>query len=143
MSYSASNQTMVTKITRDSQAWTDINPTSLSTKFTDFRVDAFALSSYSDTGSSGSVLAHGKVDNLAITVPAPPLSSWAGGWTNGGWRMEGAGRSNWVYRLERTADFRAWTGIATAGALGDNRLTLMDSNPPPVAAFYRIRADRP
>ena len=143
MSYSASNQTMVTKITRDGQALTDINPITLSAGFGDFRVDAFALSSYSDTGSSGSVLAHGKVDNLAITVPAPPLSSWAGGWTNGGWRMEGIGRSNWVYRLERTADFRAWTGVATAGVASDNRLTLMDSNPPPVAAFYRIRADRP
>jgi len=124
MSYAASNQTLVTAMTRNGMAFGPIADVRLGTNFTDFRADHFAISSYTDAGQdpqfAGSILAHGVVDNVAITTPEPPVLNLSGQQTNGVWRMEFTGRTNWLYTLERTEDFRSWNnfGIATLGVEG-------------------------
>ena len=115
----------------------------LGTNFTDFRLDQFAISSYSDAGADGSILAHGVVDNVAFTTPALPVTSVAGSFTNGLWQVRFLSRSNWLYTLERTTDFQSWGPASPAASGNATDLVLADTSPPPVRAFYRVRAERP
>src|SRR5579862_8472813 len=50
MSYTGANATLITTMTRNGASFGPINSVPLSANFTDFRVDAFAICSYSDTG---------------------------------------------------------------------------------------------
>ena len=80
----------------------------LPASFSDFRLDTVAVSSYSDWGDDyDSVLAHGVVDNLSMTIPPPPVGQLSGGWTNGAWQVHFGTRTNWLYSVEKTADFAA------------------------------------
>jgi hypothetical protein len=63
--------------------------------------------------------------------------------TNGIWQVQFLSRSNWVYALERTADFQTWTPASPGVPSGGGMLTLQDTNPAMSWAFYRVRAERP
>jgi len=115
----------------------------LSTNFTDFRADTISISSYNDVDSGGSILAHGVVDNFVITTPPPPVGNLTGGFTNQAWQVQFLSRSNWLYSLERTADFQTWMNVSPAISGNGTNLVLQDTNPPADRAFYRIRAERP
>lgn len=146
MSYTASNQTLVTVMIRNGMAFGPIADVTPGTNFTDFRADHFAISSYTDAGQdpqfAGSILAHGVVDNVSVTTPDPPILNLSGRQTNGAWQMEFVGRTNWLYTLERTEDFRSWTNV-TAETRGVERpLVLSDANVVAAQAFYRVRARR-
>ena len=141
MTYSATNRGLVTTVLTNGQIFTT-HSTRLTASFNDFRLDAFALCSYQDTGSDGSLLAHGRVDNIAITIPDPPVVTLAGGLTNGLWQGTVITRTNWLYRLQRTADFDSWTTLGTAWGNGA-MLTLTDTNPPATIGVYRVSTDRP
>src|SRR5258705_1277050 len=81
MFYTASNQLLRTMMTRNGTNFASIYDLSLA-EFPDFRVDTFAVISYSDAGQSpsdaGSILAHGTIDNINWTVPDPPLIALRG-----------------------------------------------------------------
>ncbi len=144
LSYASSNQTLHTQITRNGAPFGPVSDVSLGTNFTDFRVDTFAVSSYSDYGDIyDSVLAHGTVDNLLITLPPSPVGELNGSRTGGSWQVQFASRTNWLYTLERTADFHSWTAVSTSVPGSGGNLLVQDTNPPPVQAFYRINAQRP
>ncbi len=106
----------------------------------DFRLDTVAISSYQDDGFGDSILAHGTVDNLTVTVPPPPLRDFSGAFSNGVWEGRFLSESNWTYTLERTSDFQSWSGTSTTLAGNGSQLILQDTNPPGTTAFYRIRA---
>src|ERR1041385_3171949 len=146
MSYTASNQTLVTVMTRDGLAFGPIADVRLDTNFTDFRADHFAISSYTDAGQdpqfAGSFLAHGVVDNLVVTAPDPPILNLSGRQTNGAWRMEFTSRTNWLYTLERTGDFLSWSNVSLATPGVEGGLVLSDTNAVAAKAFYRVRARR-
>jgi hypothetical protein len=148
MSYTASNQTMVTTLTNLQTSAglvirTPINPTN----FIDFRVDTLAISSYSDAGQdpqfAGSVLAHGAVDNFVVTVPPPAIQNLTAALTNGQWRAQFLSQSNWLYTLERTTNFHAWTPVSPRRNGNAMNTFLEDTNLPAGKAFYRVRAERP
>ena len=149
MAYTASNQTLITTMTLLTPTNEPFGPvdnvvlTDFST-FTDFRVDTFSIDSYSDIGDNyDSLLAHGVVDNLSITIPPPPVSIITGGSAKGSYEVQFTSRTNWLYTLERTTDFRSWVN-ATADTPGANgTLILSDTNAPAGRAFYRVRATRP
>lgn len=148
MTYTASNRTMVTVMTRNGEPFGPINSVPLASGFGNFRVDTVAISSYSDEGQSppqfaGSILAHGVVDNLAITVPASPISNSIVSLSNQVWRTQFTARTNWSYYLERSTDLQSWAKVSSSlpGAAG--LLTLSDSNSPSQKAFYRVHAERP
>ncbi|HTL56362.1 MAG TPA: hypothetical protein VL361_11835 [Candidatus Limnocylindrales bacterium] len=144
LSYSGTNQTLSTVMTRNGEPFGPIGDVVLDTNFTDFRVDTVAICSYSDIGDSyDSVLAHGEVDNLLVTMPPLPVGTVVGAWTNNQWLVQFSTRTNWLYTLERTGDFQSWTSASASTAGTGSNLTLQDTNPPGVGAFYRIRAQRP
>ena len=147
MSYTASNQTLVTTMTQNGMAFGPIQAVTLDTNFTDFRADHFAVASYSDGGQdpqfAGSILAHGVVDNVVVTVPEPAVLDLAGAMVNGGWRTEFMARTNWLYALEWTSDFQSWNTVSQVARGADQRLTLADTNATTANGFYRVRAERP
>ena len=63
--------------------------------------------------------------------------------TNANWQVQFSARPNWLFSLERTADFQTWTVISPALPGITGRLSLTDTSPPASEAFYRIRAARP
>jgi hypothetical protein len=124
-----------------------ISSVPLSPTFTDFRATAFALESYSDAGQDprygGSLLAHGTVDNIVFTVPAPPVQKITGRLNNTQWQVSFTSRTNWLYTLESTTDFQAWIAVSPTTGGNGATLTLLDSRPLQGRAFYRARAERP
>lgn len=146
MRYAASNQTLVTTMTRNGAAFGPIDDAKVGAGFSDFRVDAVSISSYSDVGQdprfSGSILAHGVVDNLVITTPPPPIAALKGGWSEAGvWQVQFLTRTNWSYALERTADFQSWTTVANI--TGDGGQAALPDPDRHSGQFYRVRAERP
>src|SRR5262245_11403120 len=91
MSYTASNGTLVTTMTRNGQSFGPIQEVDLGAAFTDFRVDSIAILSYNDAGQDpqfgGSILACGVVDNLTVTTPASPVGNLTANFTNAVWQV--------------------------------------------------------
>ena len=129
----------------DGQLYSSLPISYFSTNFTDFRLDTVAVSSYTATNDpwGDSLLAHGNVANLVVTVPPPPVQNLVGSLTNNFWQVQFISRSNWMYTLERTANCQAWTNVSTATAGNGTNLILPDVNPPSSRAFYRVKAERP
>jgi hypothetical protein len=115
----------------------------------DFRVDSFAVISYSDaiqTGPPafhGSVLAHGTVDNVQVIVPPPPVSNLRMSFTNAAWQAQFTSTTHWAYTLERSENLVAWTPSSSTAAGNGSTLSLQDTNLTAPQMFYRIRAERP
>ena len=146
MTYTASSRTLKTTMTRNGALFGPMEDIVLASNFSDFRVNALSISSFTDAGQdpqfSGSILANGIIDNVETTVPEPPLSPIVPRFTAGVWRTEFQSRAKWTYILERTTNFRDWTDVATAPGSG-SILQLDDAAPPPEGAYYRVRAERP
>ena len=143
MSYTASNRTLSTAMTRNGQPFGPVHDVKLGDSFTDFRLDAVAINSYSDAGADGSIFARGKVDNLVLTLPDPLILGLTGRLTNNTWQVQFAGRPGWLYTLERTQDFRLWSDVSTETPGEEGEHFLSDTNASGVEAFYRVRAERP
>ena len=146
MSYWASNQTLTTSITTNNVPIGAINDVSLSSSFTDFRITAFGVESYSDAGQDpqygGSLLAHGSVDNIRLTVPPGPIQNLSGKFTSQQWAVTFMSRTNWFYILERTTDFRNWAIVSPTTPGSGASMVLADTNPPPFMAYYHVRAQK-
>ena len=143
MSYTAANQTLVTTMTRNGAPFGPIKKTVLGPSFTDFRLDQFAISSYSEAGADGSLLAQGTIANILIVTPPSPVGYLSGSFTNGAWQVQFQSNTNWVYTLQRTANWTGWTN-ASASVWGNGAtLCLQDTNGIPASSFYRVAAARP
>lgn len=144
MSYTASNQTMVTTLTNFEQtSGVTIDDPILITNFTDFRVDTLSISSYEDDGLGDSIYAQGVVGNFVLHLPPPAIQNFAGALTNAVWQCQFVSQSNWLYTLQRTVDLQSWTVVSGAAAGNGTNLSITDTAPPPDHAFYRISANRP
>ncbi|MGA3163977.1 MAG: hypothetical protein ABSD77_07275 [Verrucomicrobiota bacterium] len=148
MTYTASNQTLSTAIIynncRPFGPIDDVNLNAYGTGFSDFRLDTVAISSYNGAGDPyDSTFATGVITNLIVTVPPPPIQNLTASFSNAIWQTQFLSRSNWIYALERTADFQSWTNILPVTTGNATNLFLQDANPPAGKAFYRISAQRP
>jgi len=147
LGFAASNQTLVTTITNlSSNVGLELTQ-QVNTNFTDFRVTALSVSSYSDarqdSAFAGSVLAQGAIDNIVATVPPPPLQEVIGALQNGAWEVQFGSASGWLYTLQRSIDLRSWADVPPSAAGLTAPLILRDTNSPSTHAAYRVRADRP
>jgi len=109
----------------------------------DFRLTSVSISSYSDERDVGSILAHGWVDNLSLTMPEPPIQNLSGGFVGANWRVQFLSRTHWDYTLERATHFSDWLAVTTNTPGNGAILGLTDGNSPNTNGFYRVRADRP
>ncbi|HEY6228575.1 MAG TPA: hypothetical protein VI282_15765 [Verrucomicrobiae bacterium] len=120
------------------------NDVAFGRKFTQFKVDTFAIASYSDAGQAGafagSLLAHGVIDKVIITVPPPPIQNFFGQFSEDLWEASFRSRTNWTYQLQISTDFQAWTNIGVSVAGNNDSLSIADTNAAQSTAFYRIVA---
>src|SRR5262249_8876295 len=142
-----SNQTAVLTVTNFEKT-SGVQITQLiNTNFGDFQLGSMSISSYSDAGQdpqyAGSVLVHGIVDNLLVTVPPPPVQNIVGFMSNGVWNVQFTAQTNWAYTLEQTVDLETWSTVSSRVIANTENLLLSATNPPPTGAFYRARAERP
>ena len=143
-----SGQRVVFSLTRNGASFVAA-PVSIGPNFTDFRVDALAVMSYSDAGQvpeyAGSILAHGVIDNISLSAGnAPRLDlKLAGEFEGGNFRVEFNTFAGWRYRVYRTTDFAAWTLVDSYTSTNSERATIVHENPPAQAQFYQIWSDRP
>jgi hypothetical protein len=146
--YTATNQTAALTLTADGVPVGTLPPLILDSDngfqdSDDFQVDTFSVSSYSSVGDDyDSVLAHGSVANIVVTVP-PPAQNVTGAFSNGVWQMQFTDHLNWLYTLQCTTNFQSWTNISMATPGNGTNLVLQDNNPPTGRAFYRVNAERP
>jgi hypothetical protein len=154
MAFTASNQTAVVEVRTNGALLSTLPPlvlnstnNSMFANSDDYRVNIFSITSYSEAGQwppwVGSVLAHGTIDNLLVTVPNPPVQNLASSFSNGVAQVRFNNRSNWLYTLERTVDVHSWTNVSLATSGNGATLVLQDTNPPPGQGLYRVRANRP
>ena len=115
----------------------------------DFRVDRLAIINYSDavqfgpTQYWGSILAHGTVDNIVVSVPNAPVGNFTGTKSNSTFRAGFTSRTNWFYSLERTLDFVMWSDASALNRGTGGMLVLSDTNATGPGACYRVKALKP
>ena len=112
-------------------------------ELSNFQLDTISISCFQDDGFGDSVLAHGSVGNIVVTVLPLPVEQLTGAFTNGQWAATFLCRSDWRYSLERSPDLQNWTIINPDNAGNGTNLVLYDPYPPATNAFYRILAERP
>lgn len=142
MSYAAATHTLMTATTRNGSPYGQTQMIVVNGNY-DFRVNTVSVSSYSDQHANSSLLAQGVLDNFVVTVPPPPVQNFSAGFTNKNWQAQFTSRSNWLYTLERTADFQSWTDVCAAIPGNATNLFLSDTNAVADKAFYRVKAERP
>lgn len=143
MAYSALSQTVqLSVLEKDGTAIASLS-TPLHSSFTDFRVDTFAIASYSDAGAQGSLLAQGIIDRLQIELPAPPVRDLQGAFRDGRWEVHFNGRAGWTFTLEKCISWDHWEAAPSDQQREGDLVVLREADPASAAAFYRIRAERP
>ncbi len=147
MDYTATNRTLQTHMLSNGVPAMTIKDVVLPEQSTfDFRLDSFAIASYSDAGQSGdfdgSVLAHGWVDDVRVRLPASlvlePILTATG---QPGVRF--IARFPWRYVLERSEDLKRWSPVVEWAAERTGKTTLLDATPHAVKAFYRVLTNLP
>lgn len=145
--YTAADRTLRVFLAVEGGPAQELSPVILPADFRDFRVDALAISSYSDAGQdprfAGSVLATGWVDNLTWSVPEPPSPAVRILGANPG-RVAVPTERGWSYGLEVSMDLVNWNplGLPLPGTGGE--VELFDARRAlfPLQ-FYRVRVRRP
>ncbi len=141
LSYTGATSTAVTTVFVNSNPVVSIPPLTIDTKFTDFRCDAFAIECYNDSPYGGSLLAHGSVRNVKLTVPV--RLDIKGQLQPAGWTVTFDSLVDWNYVLQRSSDLVTWIDVPTTIERTGATCTLQDHDAPTSARFYRVRAQRP
>lgn len=115
----------------------------LTASFSDYRVDALAVASYSDSGAGGSLWARGYVDNLMWSLPDPPVRSLHTVKTADGVEVRYEAAAGYWYVLESTADWRHWTPLHEPLPGNGGWMTWPMAWNPDQRSFFRVRALRP
>jgi hypothetical protein len=146
MLYLAEDRTLHTTMTSNGVPFGPVKDCTLNTNFSDFNVDHFGVSSYSDVGQfpgfEGSVLAHGVVDNFMFAAP-PPVTKLKAVNESGFASVQFRATTNWLYTLQRTTNFQTWNTASAIVPGVSGTMLLQDTNPPAANAFYRVHAEYP
>jgi hypothetical protein len=155
LTYTATNQLLRTSATKNASPFglppdNSLADLDLSGK-PDFRVDSFAIISYSDEIQAGppsfhgSVLAHGTLDNIEWNLPPPAVGELTLAFVSSTsqWQVQFISQTNWTYFMERTVTMENWTDAAPGKRGSGGSLTIEDTNSPANHVFYRVRAERP
>lgn len=153
LSYTATDQTLRTTATKNGAPFGPSSGNAFAELSlvgrNDFRVDSFAITSYSDAIQAGppkfhgSILAHGTFDNVRLGLPPPAVAQVDLSLANTTWQATFNTATHWLYTLERSDSLSQWIAVSETVTGTGTRLTLVDSRPAPDHAFYRVRAERP
>lgn len=145
LDYTAADHTLRSTVTVDGEPGPELQPVVLPEDFTDFRVDALSITSYSDAGQSprfaGSILATGWIDDVTWEVPGPPVGTIRIVADGAGLRLWVGTRVGWTYTLESSGDVATWNkvGAALEGTGADVEFHA-EGGAPGEARFFRVGA---
>jgi hypothetical protein len=147
MIYTAADETCVLSITTNGVPVLPsivVDLSEMGTNFGDYHLDAFAVESYSQVNSEppGSILAHGTIANIVLTVPPPPVTLLQAALTNGVAQVQFASLTNWNYLLFSSPDLVTWSPNGPVAAGTGGNLILQDTNSIQSCQFYRVAALR-
>jgi hypothetical protein len=145
LKYASTNQAASVAITTNGVLVGKVTTAALMPGFTEFLVDTFAISSYSDAGQGpfmpGSIFARGVIDNVVITTPPPPVRDFVGKIVDEKWEGTFRSRTNWMYGLEASEDLAHWKLAGSVSAGTDDLMSVSGSEPAAdKKEFYRISA---
>jgi len=144
MAFDSASKTVMTTITTNGVSIGSINVEPLTVGFADFRLDTFAVESYSgagqDPGYGGSILAHGTVGNIVLTVPGPPVQFLGGNLAGDMWQGQFFSRTNWTYTVQKSSDLKTWSPIMAPFPGTGTNIVWQDGSPTAAHEFYRINA---
>lgn len=143
LDYSGEARKIRASVSFQGQPMQPVEDVLLPESFDGFQLDAVAISSYSDEGAGGSLLATGQIDNLRVTTPEQPMIQIRPGETQGeiyAWVLKTTASHR--FYLERTLDFKQWSTITSEDASGEIPVLMIDNHSPAGKAFYRVRAER-
>lgn len=147
MNYSADRKALSTTMTLNGEPFGPIQDALLPNETTDFRINAFSITSYSDAGQKpgfqGSLFAQGTIDNIVLTFPDPPIRNLRILRLNNLNQALFDASPRWLYTLERSVDLTDWQTTAAPVPGGTDPITITDTNGPSNLAFYRIKAVLP
>lgn len=147
IAFTVADQSIRTSMLSNNVPFGTVDVITLGTTFSDFRLDTFSISSYSDEGQdpmwAGSILANALVDNIVLELPAPPVQNLVITHQEQNVRATFVSQPGWHYVLERTTDFITWEPLIPAVSTEGGLMHLEDTNPSSTAAFYRVNATRP
>src|SRR5262249_13924628 len=143
LSYTAGNQTAAVSIETNGVLVGPLTSARLMTNFSQFNLDTFAISSYSDAGQTpampGSLLAHGVGENVVVSAQLPPVRDFHGVIAGGIWQGTFQSRTNWNYLLQASDNLFGWTTISPMVSGNSQALSLTDTNASLFSKrFYRI-----
>jgi hypothetical protein len=147
LAYAASNHTVTLTITTNGAVVGQVVDAPLVDVQRGFRLDAFAIASYSEFGQNpqypGSVLAHGAIDNIEIIIPPRPLGETTGRLISGEWIHEFETLPGWRYRLESSEDLVNWSEVGGEVNGTGTHATLRATNQSNSShRFFRVKATR-
>ena len=147
MAYTASNHTVALTITTNGVVVGQMVDAPLVDVQRGFRLDAFAIMSYSEFGQNpqypGSILAHGVIDNVEIITPPRPVGETTGRLIAGEWVHEFEALPGWRYRLEASEDLASWSEVGGEVTGTGTRASLQTSGQATSShRFFRIKALR-
>jgi hypothetical protein len=147
MAYAASNHTVTLTITTNGVVVGQVVDAPLVEVQRGFHLDSFAIANYNELGQNpsypGSVLAHGTIDNIEITIPPRPVGEISADFISGEWTQNFYSTRGWRYRLEASQDLASWSevGIEVEGTGG--RITIRAENQGGDGhRFFRVKAVR-
>ena len=147
LQFTSDDQTVRTSMLSNGVPFGIVDDIILGTNFSDFRLDTFSISSYSDEGQDpmwdGSIRANALVDNIVLELPEPPVRNLAISRIGEVVNVSFLSQANWNYVLEHTTNFVAWEPIGSGITSNGGVIQFIDAAPPQERAFYRINATRP
>lgn len=144
VSYTGADQVLRATVSQGETVFAALSHARPSAGFKDLAVDHFAICSYSGAGQfpgfAGSVLAHGTIDNIAVTTSrTPPVSAFA--MVNSKPEVRISSRADRKYSLERSTDLQLWEAISPATPGTGEEIALSDANPPAGRGYYRVKIE--
>jgi len=138
MEYDPVGRELNTIMFQSGTAWNEIKTVRLADDVAGFAVDSFSISSYTAKGSESSLLAAGRIDNLAVAVACSQPLIVNAQLSDGEWGARSFGFRAADYVLERSIDLRAWETVVNGVAENGFYLQLNDGAPFDDGGFYRL-----
>ena len=144
MQFTAADRTLRSRLWADGEALPPLQEIVLDSSYAEFRLNALAVSSYSDEGQdplyAGSVLAHGLVSELGVTVWHRPVLEVEK--SGASLSVKFPTDSGWSYQVESSSDLEEWSDDGGA-VLGNGELMEVTPAMEGGHQFFRVRAERP
>lgn len=148
IAYDPRDQSLQLRAYRDLQLVAEESQT-LPAGFSDFRVDAFSVTSFSGAGQpanyAGTLYARGWVDDIMVTFPDPPRPALELAGAGIARLSNQAAAAGWIPFLERgiANNPGSWENISSKLQVEGSQWVLEDPDPPSNWGIYRVRLERP